>query len=551
MPENSRGLPVFLLLGCLVTSSCGDSRPPSFVSGPRISPNPNPAVPLAAILEFSTDEPSRVVLIVSDGKEEREVDVNQDFTTDHRFPILGLAADKTYTLTVRAVDPSGNWVEAQDPLKYTTPVLPDDFPPLSVQVSQTDRMEPGVTLFEITKRIGNQPDSDFHLVLAVNPQGEVVWYYRPDHPARYIHVLSNRNLLYISGYRVIEATLMGEIVRRWHAARYPNDGKELDVPEGSIPVDVETFHHEVLQMPSGNFLVISTELRVVDNFPTEVGNPGSPREKASVIGDVIVEFKPDGTIVNRWSLLDLMDPDRYGYSSAGNFWRTRGYGHIEGELKDWGHANSVFYNPPDDSVIVSVRLQDAVIKLSRETGELIWILGTHAGWGDRWKPYLLNPVGDFEWPYHQHAARTTRDGLLLLFDNGNDRAWPPEARTPDKEAYSRAVEFKIDEEQGTVEQVWLYGGPGPGAFFSSFVSEADLLPVTGNVLVTEGGLTRNDQGEYASGREATRYSTRIVEVTHSETPEIVFELLIEDPSAEHPMGWTVYRSERLPDLYPD
>lgn len=551
MPENSRGLPVFLLLGCLVISSCGDSRPPSFVSGPRISPNPNPAVPLAAILEFSTDEPSRVVLIVSDGKEEREVDVNQDFTTDHRFPILGLAADKTYTLTVRAVDPSGNWVEAQDPLKYTTPVLPDDFPPLSVQVSQTDRMEPGVTLFEITKRIGNQPDSDFHLVLAVNPQGEVVWYYRPDHPARYIHVLSNRNLLYISGYRVIEATLTGEIVRRWHAARYPNDGKELDVPEGSIPVDVETFHHEVLQMPSGNFLVISTELRVVDNFPTEVGNPGSPREKASVIGDVIVEFQPDGTIVNRWSLLDLMDPDRYGYSSAGNFWRTRGYGHIEGELKDWGHANSVFYNPPDDSVIVSVRLQDAVIKISRETGELIWILGTHAGWGDRWKPYLLNPVGDFEWPYHQHAARTTRDGLLLLFDNGNDRAWPPEARTPDKEAYSRAVEFKIDEEQGTVEQVWLYGGPGPGAFFSSFVSEADLLPVTGNVLVTEGGLTRNDQGEYASGREATRYSTRIVEVTHSEAPEIVFELLIEDPSAEHPMGWTVYRSERLPDLYPD
>ena len=112
-----------------------------------------------------------------------------------------------------------------------------------------------------------------------------------------------------------------------------------------------------------------------------------------------------------------------------------------------------FYNPPDDSVIVSVRHQDAVIKLSRETGELVWILGTHAGWGDRWKAYLLNPVGEFEWPYHQHAARTTRDGLLLLFDNGNDRAWPPETRTPDKEAYSRAVEFKIDEEQGTVEQV--------------------------------------------------------------------------------------------------
>ena len=157
MPENSRWVPVLLLLGCLVMSSCGDSRPPSFVSGPRVSPNPNPAVPLAAILEFSTDEPSRVVLIFSDGKGDREVDVSQDFTTDHRLPLLGLAADKTHTLTVRAVDPSGNWVEAQDLLEYTTPALPDDFPPLSVRVSKMDRMELGVTLFEITKRIGNEP----------------------------------------------------------------------------------------------------------------------------------------------------------------------------------------------------------------------------------------------------------------------------------------------------------------------------------------------------------------------------------------------------------
>ncbi len=552
MPENSRWLPVFLLLGCLATSSCGDSRPPSFVSGPKVSPNPNPAVPLAAILECSTDEPSRIVLIVSDGAQEREIALDQDFATEHRLPILGLAADKTHTLTVRAVDPSGNWVEAQDSLEYTTPALPDDFPPLSVQVSKTDRMEPGVTLFEVSKRIGNEPDPDFDLILAVNSQGEVVWYYRPDHSTGDPHILSNGNLLFISNqHRAREVTLMGELVRQWHAARYPNNGDALDVPEASIAVDVETFHHDIFEMPSGNFLVPSTELRVMDNFPTDLENPESPKQKANVIGDVVVEFQPDGTIVNRWRLLDLLDADRYGYDSGGSFWENRGYGHIEGSTEDWSHVNSVFYSPPDDSIIVSVRHQDAVIKLSRETGELIWIMGTHTGWGNRWKSDLLNPVGELEWQHHQHAARITRDGSLLLFDNGNHRAWPPEAKTPDREAYSRAVEFKIDEEQGTVEQVWLYGTPGPGAFFSSFVSEADLLPVTGNVLVTEGGVTRNDEGEYASGREATRYSTRIVEVTHSDAPEIVFELLIEDPSAEDPMGWTVYRSERLPDLYPD
>ena len=552
MPKNSKLFSVLLMVGFLVMSSCGDSRPPSFVSGPKISPNPNPAVPLAAVLECSTDEPSQIVLIVSNGKEEREISVDQDFATDHRLPILGLAADMTHTIRVRAVDPAGNWVEAKDRLEHTTPSLPDDFPPLSVQVSNMDRMEPGVTLFEITKRIGNKTDRDFHLILAVNPHGEVVWYYRPDHSTRNLHILSSGNLLYLSSeHRATEVTLTGKIVRQWHAVRYPNDGNELDVPEGSIPVDVETFHHEILRMASGNFLVLSTELRVVDNFPTDLKDPGSPREKANIIGDVVVEFQPDGAVVNRWNLLDLLDPDRYGYSSADTFWEDRGYGHIEGGTQDWGHANSVFYNQPDDSIIVSVRHQDAVIKFSRQTGDLIWILGTHAGWGDRWKAFLLNPVGELEWQFHQHAARITRDGLLLLFDNGNYRAWPPEAKTPDREAYSRAVEFKIGEEQRTVEQVWLYGGPGPDAFFSSFVSEADLLPLTGNVLVTEGGRTRNEKGEFASGPEATRYSARIVEVTHSEPPEIVFELLIEDPSAEDPIGWMVYRSERLPDLYPN
>ena len=552
MLKSSRPFSLLLILGFLVMSSCGDSRPPSFTSGPKISPNPNPAVPLAAILECNTDEPSRIVLIVSDGKEEREISVDQDFATDHRLPILGLAANKTHTLRVRAVDPTGNWVEAEDTLEYTTPALPDDFPPLSVQVSKMDRMEPGVTLFEISRRLGNDFDPDFQLVLAVNSHGEVVWYYRPDHSIGNLRILSNGNLLYLSSqYRAIEASLTGEIVRQWHAGQYPNGGDELDVPAGSIPVDTETFHHEILQMPSGNFLVLSTELRVVDNFPKDLGNPGSLKEKANLIGDVVVEFQPDGVIVNQWKLLDLLDANRYGYSSAGRFWETRGYGHIEGGTKDWGHVNSVFYNQPDDSIIVSVRAQDAVAKFSRQTGELIWILGTHAGWRDPWKEFLLNPVGELEWQFHQHAARITRDGSLLLFDNGNFRAWPPEAKIPDKETYSRAVEFKIDEEEHTVEQVWLYGGPGPNAFFSSFVSEADLLPITGNILVTEGGLTRNEKGEFASGPEATRYSVRIVEVTHSEPAEIVFDLLIEKPSSEDSSGWMVYRSERLSDLYPN
>ena len=35
-----------------------------------------------------------------------------------------------------------------------------------------------------------------------------------------------------------------------------------------------------------------------------------------------------------------------------------------------------------------------------------------------------------------------------------------------------------------------------------------------------------------------------------QSPEIVFELVIEDKSEEDPVGWAVYRSGRFPSLYP-
>ena len=40
---------------------------------------------------------------------------------------------------------------------------------------------------------------------------------------------------------------------------------------------------------------------------------------------------------------------------------------------------------------------------------------------------------------------------------------------------------------------------------------------------------------------------RILEVTHTDPAEVVFEVVIDDPA----QGWTVYRSERLASLYPE
>jgi hypothetical protein len=219
----------------------------------------------------------------------------------------------------------------------------------------------------------------------------------------------------------------------WHAANHPDEEANARVPEGSIAVAAETFHHDIQEMPSGNLLALSTELRRIEDYPTAFDSPDAPRAPASVIGDVVIEFSRDGAVVNRWKLMDMLDVYRLGYESLGGIWANWDY------------------------------------------DELNWIPGNHGGWADSWTPYLLTPQGDLEWQFHQHAVEITDRGTLILFDNGNFRAMPPETAATPLESYSRAVEYEIDPEPMTVRQIWEYGS-GQEIFYSPFISESDPLP---------------------------------------------------------------------------
>ncbi|MEZ4548226.1 MAG: aryl-sulfate sulfotransferase [Thermodesulfobacteriota bacterium] len=79
-------------------------------------------------------------------------------------------------------------------------------------------------------------------------------------------------------------------------------------------------HHEVFAMENGNFLTLSGELREYPDYPSSTTNPNAPLETAKVVGDVVVEFAPDGTVVNEYHLLDIIDPYRLNYSSLLGHW---------------------------------------------------------------------------------------------------------------------------------------------------------------------------------------------------------------------------------------
>jgi len=537
-------------VGCDTTTPAFDTTTPAFTDAPTISANPNNTVPLAAIVSAATNEPTVLLIRVSDGNRDWTIPTSPELATRHSLPILGFRPDRQHVVQVTARNEAGN-VSATIALEFDTAPLPDDFPMLVVSVSKPEKMEPGVTLFALMRWPDeSEPDEEFGLAIAVDEQGEVVWYRRHDPMFEDPHRMANGNLISIVGFnRVEESDMLGNTVARWHASKHPNPEVDALVPEDSIPVALETFHHDIQEMPSGNLLVLSTEMRRIEEYPTVVDDDKAAKAPANVIGDVVVEFARDGSIVNEWKLMDLLDVRRLGYESLGPIWSQWAYTEVEGGTKDWAHSNSVSYDPETDSIIVSVRHQEAVIAFSRKSGELNWILGAHDGWGERWAPYLLEPQGEFEWQFHQHAAEMTASGSLILFDNGNFRSLPPKPKSTVDQSYSRAVEYMINTQSKTVHQTWDYGGAGEEIFYSPFLGEADQLPHTGNVLITDGGRIRDEMGRPSERIIGGHHWARIIEVTHSDHPEKVFEITVDSQEYDKLTGWAVYRSDRLPSLY--
>ena len=341
-------------------------------------------------------------------------------------------------------------------------------------------------------------------------EGAIRWYVNLDAHPVFGHLfydagverLQNGNLYFGDGSsgRIAELDMMGRLVNEW-------------------PIPGYGFHHNVLEMPNGNFLATVN------------------KHGLSTIEDHILEIdRSTGAIIQVWDLRQSLDSRRRVWS---------------GNARDWFHGNGLQYDPDDDTIIVSGRVQGTV-KLTRNN-KVVWILAPHRGWnqagdGTDLSTKLLQPIDadgqpiadpevldgktshpDFEWAWYQHAPEFMPDGTLLLFDNGENRNYGGQP------AYSRAVIYRIDEQAMTIQQVWEYGRERGGQTYSGIVSDVDYH-VKENTVVFMPGAIWDGQGPHG----------RTVEVDF-DTGEVVYETVIR--KADPASGITFHRVERLP-LYP-
>jgi arylsulfate sulfotransferase len=387
--------------------------------------NPFKTSPLCALISIETPVRGRFRIKVH-GKGAMGIPMENLFDhygQSHALPILGLYEDYSNEVEIFFLN-DHNRVRTSAVFTISTPLIASR-PALNIQIIKPDNNKLTKGIFVIS-----------NLKIAFDSQGEIRWFHNGD-GVSFFSRLANGNFIANerSNKSFYEITMVGETVKKYNVS--------------------SSLHHEIQQMPGGNFLVASNSLN------------------GTTIEDAVVEVSREtGEIIRTWDFNKLLDPGRPGLPDS--------------KSGDWLHINALCYDSTDRSIVISGRNQSAVVKIDYASGKLKWILSHPRYWPDSLQRFLLKPVGasgnlidashmDF-WSYGQHAVRRNSNGNFMLYDNGIYRGFYDDAHVK-MENYSRGVEYKIDEANRTVALAWSFDN-GKSVFtpvtgFAQEISDSD------------------------------------------------------------------------------
>ena len=324
---------------------------------PMVILNPYQISPLTAVVLFDTEEEYGVRFTVKGKTAAADISGEIDAASSHRVPIIGLYPGEDNTVVLELLDDSGRVKDSQE-ITITTEALPE---------SLTDVIEPvetsGESAYDLTMVYGQRT----HLPFAYDCMGDIRWYMNKETGNYGLYMLSNCRMIwqdtagYVPNLEKPQSTNLYELdyLGRAYNMYYLSGGS----------------HHEVIEKePGGNLLVLTSSMQ-------------------SHCEDKVEEIdRQTGAVVNELKLQDII---KCKYEN----------------LVDWAHINTVSYQPETDTILLSVRNLESVIKVNWTTKEIQWILCDPRFWeGTDYEKYVLKADGDLSVPAAYSISDRYRSG---------------------------------------------------------------------------------------------------------------------------------------------
>jgi hypothetical protein len=378
-----------LIFGLGILSGC---------SGSTVSERLGPAcaeiddfIPTVAHISWESDSPgaARVSILDESGNLSSRTAWTEGSSTEHQVNVLGLEPGSTARLLPEFLLEDGS-ILALATLELEVPPLPVGFP--EITAGSSGENDGGLILTHTIS--ANQS-----MVLIVDRDGSPVWYTIPGG--------SNQVLS-------ADLSLDGQAVWFTH---HPTNYVDTEGVVHHMALDgsfynrheIDRVHSGATELPEGGFGYLKKQ--------------DAAYEEGVLLWDEIWERNAQGEDRQLFSLRDHFEPE-----PLCSHWELDDVeGLLESTYFDWTHSNSLVLSEDQSAWYLMVRHFDALLKIDRQSGELLWTLGG---------PYSdFELIGETATLSHPHFSQIS-EGKALIFDNGTHRE-PPS---------SRLVEIFFDED---------------------------------------------------------------------------------------------------------
>lgn len=400
------------MLLLLLVACTGDPSKPTGEFEATLTPGDPGTV---VVVSWTTDEPATSKVEFGTSTAYGKVTPRGDeLTTDHKVMVVGMPASCDCFLRPYSETASGERIDGPALTYSTADPNPD------IALVNADLIAPGADdtpLILTTVSLASG-------VVIVDGDGELIWWYAQPSTAT-----GTQAKVSDDGLSVMFDSADSE---HMDAEKSSITRMRLDGGDTLVTYDVSG-HHDFWELEDGGYAYLKADIREMD-----YGGDGTLNR---VVGDAVVEIAADGTVLREvWNAWDWLSVD---YAEESPFY--------PGAL-DWTHANGMYAT--EDAYFVSSHNLNAIYKIDRATGELVWTLG-----GDDSDFAFVDGAEKFK---YQHSPRWV-DGDLYLFNNTDGTGVPPA---------SYAVQFDVDETAMTVREARRYDGDGSS--FSYVLGNVDV-----------------------------------------------------------------------------